>query len=54
MKDVELDEQDQHDVDNPKCYGVVHGDLNTSNCFYNREGDYLSVYDSDQTQRCFF
>lgn len=54
MKDVELDEADQKDVNNPKFYGVVHGDLNTSNCFYHREHDYLSVYDSDQTQRGFF
>lgn len=28
--------------------------MNTSNSFYNREGDYFSVYDTDQTQRGFY
>jgi aminoglycoside phosphotransferase (APT) family kinase protein len=31
-------------------YGVLHGDLNTSNIHYVDDKDHLSVYDTDQVQ----
>lgn len=41
-------------MNNPKYYGIIHGDLNTSNFYFNREKGYISVFDTDQTQRGFY
>ena len=54
LKDIVLDKEDEEVVGNVDHWGVLHGDLNCSNFFYHREGDYLSVFDSDQTQQGFF
>ena len=41
-------------IDDPNHFGVLHGDLNCSNIYYVDDGDYLSVYDTDQVQRGFY
>ena len=46
--------QDDITVMNPQHYGTLHGDLNLSNIHYVDDGDYLSVFDTDQVQRGFY
>jgi Ser/Thr protein kinase RdoA (MazF antagonist) len=41
-------------VDDFEHYGVLHGDLNTSNIHYVDEKDHLSVFDTDQVQVGFY
>ena len=41
-------------INDPNHFGVIHGDLNLSNIHYVDDGDYLSVYDTDQVQRGFY
>jgi Ser/Thr protein kinase RdoA (MazF antagonist) len=41
-------------VDDLDHYGVLHGDLNTSNIHYVDEKDHLSVFDTDQVQVGFY
>lgn len=54
LSKIKLDEADEVDVGNVEFYGVIHGDLNTSNQYFDREGEYISVFDTDQTQRGFY
>ena len=35
-------------------FGVLHGDLNTSNQHYVEDGQYMSVFDTDQVQQGFY
>ena len=39
---------------NTEAYGILHGDLNLSNFHYVDEGEYLSVFDTDQVQQGLF
>ena len=41
-------------MNDPHHFGVLHGDLNCSNIYYVDDGDYISVYDTDQVQRGFY
>lgn len=41
-------------MNNPQYYGIVHGDLNITNFFYDRERDCLSVFDTEQVHRGFY
>lgn len=50
LKGTKISPEDQAVVEDPQHYGVLHGDLNTSNIHYVDEKDILSVYDTDQVQ----
>lgn len=39
---------------NVEHFGVIHGDLNCSNFFYNRKEAVMNVFDTDQVQRGFY
>lgn len=54
LKGSKLHPDDKAVINNPEHFGVIHGDLNTSNMYYNEEGDYMSVYDTDQVQQGFY
>ena len=41
-------------MNDPQHFGVIHGDLNCSNIHYVDDGDFLSVFDTDQVQRGFY
>jgi Ser/Thr protein kinase RdoA (MazF antagonist) len=47
MKDAPIFEEDKAVINDPEHYGVVHGDLNTSNFFFIDEELLLSVFDWD-------
>lgn len=47
MKDAQIFEEDKAVINDPEHYGVVHGDLNTSNFFFIDEELLLSVFDWD-------
>ena len=49
-----LDPRDEAVVTDPQHFGVIHGDLNCSNYFYDDVSSSLSVFDWDQTQRGWF
>lgn len=51
---MKLDPLDEELLNNPDHFGVVHGDLNISNIYYSKEGDYISAFDTDQVQRGFY
>lgn len=53
MKGAPLDPRDEALIDNPKFYGIGHGDLNLSNFFWlppgpGQEYGLLDVFDWDQ------
>ena len=50
LKGTKISPEDEAVVKDPQHYGVLHGDLNTSNIHYVDEKDILSVYDTDQVQ----
>ncbi len=50
MKGTKIHPEDLSVMNDPEHYGVLHGDLNTSNIFYVDDGDYISAYDTDQVQ----
>lgn len=54
LRDVELHLEDSSVIGNPMHYGILHGDLNCSNCFFVNELDSLSVFDWDQVQQGLF
>ena len=54
MKKITLHSEDEAEANNETCYGVIHGDLNTSNQYFDRQNGNLSVFDTDQVQRGFF
>ena len=49
-----LDPLDEEAAADPQRYGVLHGDLNISNFFYDGERGVLSVFDWDQAQQGWF
>jgi Ser/Thr protein kinase RdoA (MazF antagonist) len=51
LEGAEIHSADQEVVTNPKHYGVLHGDLNLSNFFFDDETQSLSVFDWDQAQQ---
>lgn len=54
LSGTKLHEDDISSMKNPQHFGVIHGDLNMSNFHYVDDGDYLSVFDTDQVQRGFY
>ena len=54
LKGTKIHPEDLAVMNDPEHYGVLHGDLNTSNIFYVDDGDYLSAYDTDQVQVGFY
>ena len=51
MKNAPVTEEDLALMTDPQHYGVIHGDLNTSNFFFIEEEKLLSVFDWDQVQQ---
>jgi len=54
MAGAAIHPDDQAVVGDPRHYGVLHGDLNCSNFFYDESKEMLSVFDWDQTQQGWF
>jgi len=54
MKGAHVDPQDQKLVTDPDHYGILHGDLNVSNFFYESDAKLLHVFDWDQIQASWF
>jgi Ser/Thr protein kinase RdoA (MazF antagonist) len=54
MKGCALNDADVSVMDDSEHFGVIHGDLNLSNFFYDDSTHSLSVYDWDQTQAGWF
>jgi Ser/Thr protein kinase RdoA (MazF antagonist) len=54
LQGVELDPQDLAFMKDPNHYGIIHGDLNLSNFFYDSSERTLSVFDWDQTQQSWY
>lgn len=38
----------------PETFGVIHGDVNPSNFYFDEAAGRIDVFDFDQTQRCWF
>jgi aminoglycoside phosphotransferase (APT) family kinase protein len=47
MKNAPVNEEDLAVMTDPQHYGVIHGDLNTSNFFFIEEEKLLAVFDWD-------
>lgn len=47
MKEAPISEEDRAVMQDPNHFGVIHSDMNTSNFFYVKEEDCLSVFDWD-------
>ena len=54
MAGVEVDERERAQEGDGERFGIIHGDLNVSNFFYDAEAGVLSVYDWDQAQRAWY
>jgi len=54
MEGVEVHPDDEKVKTDPRHYGLLHGDLNCSNFFYDESSKKLSVFDWDQLQLGWF
>jgi len=54
MEGYPIDPLDQALTNNPLHYGIIHGDVNLSNFFYEEEKTTLWVFDWDQIDRSWF
>jgi Ser/Thr protein kinase RdoA (MazF antagonist) len=51
LKDAPIHPDDVAAIGNPEVYGLLHGDLNTSNFHFIDEENQLDVFDWDQCQQ---
>ena len=54
LSSARVDPIDEAVVSDPQHFGIIHGDLNCSNYFFDESTKALSVFDWDQTQRGWF
>jgi len=54
MEGYPIDPKDQALVSDPNQYGIIHGDVNLSNFFYEEAKTTLWVFDWDQIERSWF
>eukprot|EP00121_Abeoforma_whisleri_P008615 Awhi_evm1s7909 len=48
MADSDIDSKDQKLMDDVSEFGIIHGDVNVSNYFYDAEKTSVMVFDWDQ------
>ena len=54
LAEVPVDEHDQKTVSDPKQFGLIHGDVNPSNYYWDPSLGMPCMFDWDQLQRCWF
>jgi Ser/Thr protein kinase RdoA (MazF antagonist) len=54
LSSVEIDERDSQLVLDPNYFGLIHGDVNPSNYFWDCSVGMPCMFDWDQLQRCWF
>ncbi|PRP87263.1 hypothetical protein PROFUN_01525 [Planoprotostelium fungivorum] len=54
LKEVPVTEEDQKLSQSPQSYGLIHGDVNVSNFFFDEDTDTVHMFDWDQLQTCWY
>lgn len=54
LKGVPIAAEDEKLAQLPHTYGLIHGDINISNFFWDEDADVMHMFDWDQLQTCWY